>query len=79
MPIRLPAAPPSVASEKFPPNRVVTVAPGAAVDTSSFTAASVALPLATGASFTAVTLIVTVSVSLSVPAPLSVVLSDRVA
>ena len=71
----------SVVSLKFPPNRLLTVeAVGLAV--SSRSAASVAVPAATGASFTAVTVIATVSVSVSVPPvpvlPLSLVTMVRV-
>ena len=56
----------SVVSLKFPPNKVLTVdAVGLAA--SSRSVVRLALPLATGASFTAVTVIATVSVSVSVP------------
>ncbi len=70
MPARLFALDPpatwSAASEKLPPNSEVTVAPDGDAASSSI-AASVALPDATGASFTALTVIATVSVSLSAP------------
>ena len=58
-PIKLFALPASVASEKLLPNNALTIAPAGFVVSSSI-AVKVALPLATGASFTAVTLTVIV-------------------
>ena len=55
----VPAVTASVESLKFPENRVLTVAPAIeAAAVSSVMEANVALPDATGASFTAVTLVV---------------------
>src|SRR5262245_63750335 len=52
----------SAASEKLPLNSELTVAPGG-LPVSSATDASVALPVATGASLTALTVILTMSLS----------------
>ena len=67
----------SVASLKLLENSVLTVAPGAEVPTSSATAANVALPEATGASFTALIVRLTVSANVEneVVPPVLVVLA----
>ena len=66
----------SVASEKLPPNRALTVAPAGDVASSS-TATNVALPEATGASFTAVTVMLALAVEVlnAVFPPLALVLT----